>query len=310
MSRAVVFAYHEVGYRCLSVLLAHGVDVVLVLTHADDANENIWFSSVAELAAVNGLPCEAPDDAATALLQERMAALAPDFIFSFYYRRMLPPAVLATASRGAYNMHGSLLPAYRGRVPVNWAVINGERETGATLHGMVEKPDAGPIVAQQRVPILPDDTAGEVFRKVTVAAELALDAILPSLLAGSASHVPQDLTVGSYYGGRKPEDGLIDWRAPAEQIHNLVRGVAPPYPGAFTTIAGKRLRILRSKPLPHEKPRQASAAMEVSDERIVARCGDGRSLWLLDVEFDGLRIDAGNFCGLFGSVAVPLGQAT
>ena len=308
MSRAVVFAYHEVGYRCLSVLLAHGVDVLLVLTHEDDAGENIWFPSVAELAAENELPCEAPDDVATARMQERVAALAPDFIFSFYYRRMLPMALLATASRGAYNMHGSLLPAYRGRVPVNWAVINGERETGATLHGMVEKPDAGPIVAQQRVPIFPDDTAGEVFRKVTVAAELALDAVLPSLLAGSATHVPQDLSLGSYYGGRKPGDGRIDWGESAEQIHNLVRGVAPPYPGAFTTIAGKRLRVLRSKPLPNEKPRKLRPALEISDGRIVARCGDGGSLWLLDLEFDDLKIDAGNFSGIFGSAVVPLGQ--
>jgi methionyl-tRNA formyltransferase len=120
--------------------------------------------------------------------------------------------------------------------------------------------------------------------------------------------VPQDLSLGSYYGGRKPEDGRIDWDETAEQIHNLVRGVAPPYPGAFTTIAGKRLRVLRSKPLPNEKPRKLRPALEISDGRIVARCGDGGSLWLLDLEFDDLKIDAGNFSRIFGSAVVPLGQ--
>src|SRR5581483_864422 len=170
----------------------------------------------------------------------------PDFLFSFYYRSMLKPPLLAVAARGALNMHGSLLPKYRGRVPVNWAVIRGERETGATLHYMVEKPDAGDIVDQQQVPILPDDTAGEVFNKVTVAAEMVLDRSLPRLIAGTAPRVPQDLSKGSYFGARKPEDGRIDWSQPARTVHDLVRGVAPPYPGAFADVAGRRLRVLRT----------------------------------------------------------------
>ena len=124
---------------------------------------------------------------------------------------MLKPALLALPQRGALNMHGSLLPRYRGRAPVNWAVLHGERSTGATLHYMAEKPDAGDIVAQTAVPILPDDTAREVFDKVTVAAEMTLDAVLPALLAGTAPRRPQDLGEGSYFGGRGPDDGIIDW---------------------------------------------------------------------------------------------------
>lgn len=309
MTTAVVFAYHEVGYRCLSALLAHGVDVRLVLTHEDDPSEHIWFSSVADLARENDLPCAAPADVGSDDWQDRIGALRPDFIFSFYYRRMLPVSLLSRASGGAYNMHGSLLPAYRGRVPVNWAVINGECETGATLHAMVEKPDAGAIVAQQRVPIFPDDTAGEVFGKVAVAAEIALDAVLPSLLTGTAVHREQDLTCGSYFGGRKPADGLIDWHLPAARVHNLVRGVAPPYPGAFTDIQGHRLRVLRSKRLADRAPEaRSSPRLAVHEGRIIATCGDGGSLWLLDIEREGQRMDATGFTALFGSTAVPLGQ--
>src|SRR5487761_1925951 len=226
MTSAVVFAYHNVGVRCLSVLLAQGVQVALVVTHRDRADENIWFDSVEKLALKHGLPVIAPEDANDAAVIEQVRALRPDFLFSFYYRNMLAPELLALPQRGAYNMHGSLLPQYRGRVPVNWAVIMGESETGATLHQMVAKPDAGGIVDQQAVPIGPEDTAAEVFGKVTAAAEQVLARALPGLIAGTARIRPQDLSQGRYYGGRKPEDGRIDWAKSAQAVHNLVRGVA------------------------------------------------------------------------------------
>src|SRR4029078_2750351 len=174
---------------------------------------------------------------------------ARSFLSTFYSRRMLGPALLGVPSRGALNMHGSLLPRYRGRAPVNWAVLHGERETGATLHYMIEKADAGDIVAQQAVPILPDDTAQQVSDKVTVAAEICLDGVLPALLAGTARRYVNDIAHGSYYGGRTPDDGRIDWSKSAREIHNLVRAVAPPYPGPFTELSGMRARILRTRVL-------------------------------------------------------------
>src|SRR3989338_9519959 len=193
MSSAVVFAYHNVGVRCLSVLLAHGVEVALVVTHCDNPKENIWFDSVAELAALHDIPVITPDNPNAPEVVEQIRALQPDFFFSFYYREMLKRELLEIPKRGALNMHGSLLPQYRGRVPVNWAIIRGERETGSTLHVMNEKPDNGAIVDQQAVPILPDDTALEVFQKVTCAAEIALNRCLPALLAGTVQLKPQEL---------------------------------------------------------------------------------------------------------------------
>ena len=191
MTTAVVFAYHNVGVKCLTVLLRHKIDVALVVTHADNPAEEIWFDSVAALAAEHGLAAIAPADPNTPDIVERIRALQPDFLFSFYYRHMLKPPLLCTPRLGALNMHGSLLPKYRGRVPVNWAVINGETETGATLHYMTAKPDAGDIVAQQAAPILPDETAVEVFQKVAAAASAALDLNLPALIAGTAPRRPQ-----------------------------------------------------------------------------------------------------------------------
>jgi methionyl-tRNA formyltransferase len=305
-ARAVVLAYHDVGHRCLSVLLAHGVDVALVVTHRDAPGENIWFASVERLAREHGLPVALAEDLDDAALAATVAAARPAFLFSFYFRRMLPPAVLALAPRGALNMHGSLLPRYRGRVPVNWAVIRGERETGASLHHMVAKPDAGDLVDQMAVPILPDDSAVDVFRKVTVAAEIVLDRSLPGLLDGTAPAHAMDLSLGSYFGGRRPEDGVIDWRWPATRVHDLVRGVAPPYPGASTTLAGHRARVLRT--LSRSEPTQRPAGtLWAADGSLRAACGDGRALPVLELEVDGVRADAAAFVNLFGGevLAVP-----
>jgi methionyl-tRNA formyltransferase len=287
---AVVFAYHDVGVRCLSVLLAHGVKVGLVVTHADYPRENIWFASVEKLARVNDLEVATPEDPEQ--LAGRLARMRPEFLFSFYYRHMLSPAMLACATRGAYNMHGSLLPRYRGRVPVNWAILRGERETGATLHEMVAKPDAGRLVDQMAVPILPDDRAIDVFRKVTTAAEIVLDRSVPRLLDGTAKLVPQDLAAGSYFGGRKPEDGRIDWSRPAREIHDLVRAVAPPYPGAFTSLGGQRLRVLRTRLLPL-RTAPGRPVLEVDGVgQLVARCADGGRLAILESDIDGLPFTA------------------
>jgi len=304
---AVVFAYHDVGVRCLSVLLAHDVNVRLVVTHRDDTAENIWFESVEKLARENAIEVAKPDDPNTTRFVQQVRDAAPDFLFSFYYRHMLSPAVLATAGRGAYNMHGSLLPKYRGRVPVNWAILNGERETGATLHEMVDKPDAGRIVDQMAVPILPDDTARDVFRKVTVAAEMVLDRTLASILDGTARARAQDLSQGGYFGGRKPEDGRIDWTKSAREIHDLVRAVAPPYPGAFTTIAGQRVRILRTR-VAGTHGNGSPPRIHRSGGDLLADCADGLSLQILECDLDGSPLDAQQFMRRFGPGPIALGD--
>jgi methionyl-tRNA formyltransferase len=307
MARAVVFAYHDVGVRCLQVLLAGGVEVALVVTHRDDPAENVWFGSVAKLAREHGLEVVTPDVPDAALLA-RVEELAPEFLFSFYYRHMLPPAFLAAAKRGAFNMHGSLLPRYRGRVPVNWAILRGERETGATLHEMVGKPDAGRIVDQLAVPILPDDLALDVFRKVVVAAEIVLHRSLSRLLDGTTTLKPQDLAAGSYFGGRKPEDGRIDWRQGARAIHDLVRAVAPPYPGAFTDVRGARVRVLRTL-VTDERRNPAPPVLCLDADRILARCADGGELYLIECELEGVRLGPPQFRERFGRGPVPLGES-
>jgi len=304
--KAVVFAYHDVGVRCLKALLSAGVEIPLVVTVADDPRENRWYASVAETAADYGLEVIKPASAATPELEARVRSLEPDFLFSFYYRSLLPAGLLASARRGALNMHGSLLPKYRGRAPVNWAILKGERETGATLHYMVDQADAGDIVDQLAVPILADDDAREVFNKVTVAAETILARSLPKLIAGTAARRPQTILPGQYFGRRTPEDGRIDWSRPAHEIHDLVRAVAPPFPGAFTDSPGERWEIHRTRLSERPAPREG-AWLFGAEGGLYAACGGGGVLHLLSVVNQRGPIDIARLSRAFSSRPAPLG---
>lgn len=268
--KLVVCAYHNVGYRCIEELLRQGAQISLIFTHEDAATEQIWFSPVRELAEQHGIPYLTSSINESENI-ERLRNIGPDFLFSFYYRNMIVPEVLEIPARGALNLHGSWLPKYRGRVPVNWAVINGETETGATLHYMVAKPDAGDIVDQETVAIAFTDTAFEVFSKVTEAAVTVLRRAWPRLAAGTAARIPMDLAAGSYFGGRKPADGRIDWSRSALQIYNLIRGVTHPYPGAFTELNGDTIVIWSAWPVEG----QAEPGLIVSHSPLLVGTGDG-----------------------------------
>lgn len=304
-SRCVVFGYHDVGVRGLSVLLALGLDVRLVVTHADDPGEGGWFRSVAELARLHDLPAIAPEQPNAPEVVAQVAACAPDWLFSFYYRRLLGAELLALPRRGAYNLHGSLLPRYRGRAPVNWAVLHGERETGASLHRMVLKADAGALVDQEPVAILPNDTAGEVMAKVSCAAERVLLRAVPALLSGTARETPLDLEAGAYFGRRTPEDGCLDPAAGAWTTHNLIRAVAPPYPGAFFALPAGRLAVLgsyyRAEPARGPAPR-----LYWEQGRCRLDCADGERLCLTDLAMDGASLDEAAFRRRFGAAELSL----
>jgi methionyl-tRNA formyltransferase len=282
--RAVVFAYHDVGVNCLKELLKAGIEVDLVVTHQDDPNENVWFGSVAKLCKENSIPFITPSANELIGLAPQLQALAPDYIFSFYYRYMIPAQILACAKIAALNMHGSLLPKYRGRAPVNWAILHGETETGATLHIMEEKPDAGDIVGQSAVSIGPDETATEVFAKVSEAAVKVIHAALPALLQGNVPRKPNNLQKGSYFAGRKPADGQIHWDQTTKQVHDLVRAVAPPYPGAFTEHDSKMMIIARTSlkgPFP-DNLNLGALGIQVVDNRVFGICGDQQALEILE----------------------------
>jgi len=281
---ADVFDYHAVGVNLLIALLTAVIQVALVVTHQDDPNENFLFCSFAKLCQDKNIPYITPSATELVDLAPKLQALAPDYIFSFYYRYMIPAQILAYAKIAALNMHGSLLPQYRGRAPVNWAILHGETQTGATLHIMEAKPDAGDIVGQSAVSIGPDETATDVFSKVSEAAVAVIHEVLPNLIKGNVPRKPNELQKGSYFGGRKPADGQIHWDQKAIQVHNLVRAVAPPYPGAFTDYQGQTMTVARTSlkgPLPANLDLSVQG-IQVVDNRVFGICGDRQVVEVLE----------------------------
>lgn len=273
MMKAIVFAYHDIGCAGLKALTEAGYDVQAVFTHTDDPGENNFFSSVARLGAELDLPVYAPEDVNHPLWVDRIRALQPDVIFSFYYRHMLSDEILSLAPQGGFNLHGSLLPHYRGRAPVNWALVNGETETGATLHKMVKRPDAGDIVGQQKVTIADNDTALTLHKKVLEAAQVVLQEQLPKLKNGTATFTKQDESQASYFGRRTAADGEILWHKSAKEIDNLVRAVTEPYPGAFSYLGQRKLIVWRSRVLDTQHDKQPGTVLSTSP--LVIACGEG-----------------------------------
>ncbi|MDF3937095.1 bifunctional UDP-4-amino-4-deoxy-L-arabinose formyltransferase/UDP-glucuronic acid oxidase ArnA [Pseudomonas citronellolis] len=271
-AKTIVFAYHDIGCAGIEALLAAGYQIDAVFTHADDPRENRFFGSVAQLCALRGIPVHAPEDVNHPLWIARIRELQPQFIFSFYYRNLLNEELLACASHGAFNLHGSLLPRYRGRAPANWVLVNGESETGVTLHRMVKRPDAGAIVAQQRVAIAELDTALTLHGKLREAARELLGQALPALLAGDVVERAQDESQASYFGRRTPADGQLDWRRPARELHNLVRAVTQPYPGAFAPVGERKLIVWSSKVVAGNQGHPAGSVLSIDPLRIA--CGE------------------------------------
>ena len=271
-SKAVVFAYHDIGCAGIEALLSAGYEIAAVFTHADDPRENNFYGSVAQLCARNGIPVHAPEDANHPLWIERIAKLNPEYIFSFYYRNLLSEALLATARKGAFNLHGSLLPKYRGRAPANWVLVNGETETGVTLHRMVKRADAGAILAQQSVSIDRTDTGLSLHAKLRDAAAVLLRDALPQLAQGKLAETAQDESQATYFGRRTAADGKLDWKQPAETLFNLVRAVTQPYPGAFCAVGEHKLIVWQAEVVKGNEGLAPGRVISVSPLRIA--CGE------------------------------------
>lgn len=272
--RAVVLAYHDIGCVGIEALLRHGFDVAAVFTHRDDPGEATWFRSVAVEATRHGVPVFAPEDVNHPLWTERIRELAPDVLFSFYYRDLVGEEILSIPPQGCLNLHGSLLPKYRGRAPVNWVLVHGESETGVTLHHMTAQPDAGDVVGQRAIPIAEQDTALTLHRKAADATADLLDELLPQILAGTAPRRPQDPEQASYFGRRRPADGAIDWRQSARQVRDLVRAVTRPYPGAFSYAGSGKVLFWEVSEVSREAAGEPPGTV-VAVEPLTIACGSG-----------------------------------
>jgi methionyl-tRNA formyltransferase len=213
-----------------------------------------------------------------------------DLMLVVSWRYMLPPTVFRRPRLGTFVFHDSLLPEYRGFAPTVWALLNGEDHTGVTLFEIAESVDSGDVVDQQRVPIGPDDAIGVVLERVTEAYLQLLERNLGALLSGQAARRSQDEARATYTCKRLPEDNAIDWSAPTERIFNLIRAVSAPYPGAYTTLQGERLRVWAARRLVPERRYVGRVPGRVAEVRqgegAVVLTGDG-ALLLTQVQRDG-----------------------
>lgn len=271
--KAVVLAYHNIGCAGIEALQKHGIEIQAVMTHPDDPGENTWFRSVAEMAATHSIPVFAPDDLNHPLWVKRIRDLAPDLIFSFYYRNLVGREILEIPERGCLNLHGSLLPKYRGRAPLNWVLVNGEAESGVTLHYMTPRADAGDIVAQESFPITENDTAHSLHLKAVEKARVLLDDTLPKLIEGRAPRRRQDASQSSYFGARTAKDGEIDWKGKNRSVRNLVRAVAKPYPGAFSHVGERKVFVWEASESQGDPSAPAGSILSLDPLEIA--CGEG-----------------------------------
>jgi methionyl-tRNA formyltransferase len=264
----VLFGYQTWGHRVLQALIESRHEVVLVVTHpqGEDAYETIWTDSVQELAEAHGIPLlvkALPDDEAA----QRVRNCGADVMVACNWRTWIPPEIFDAPRLGTLNVHDSLLPAYAGFAPLNWALINGEPEVGITAHEMNEQLDRGLIILQPRVPVEPSDTIGDLFAKTLVLFGPTTVAALDHMEHGTGERRAQDLSQASFFHKRADEDNRIDWAWPAQDIANLVRAQADPYPNAYCYDGAARLQI-----------RAASVSLACAGGtagRIFARQGDG-----------------------------------
>lgn len=274
--RVVLFAYHTFGARVLEALHARGEDIAAVVTHADDPRERRWFDSVAEVAAEHRVPVLTPSSPNTPEVASALAALAPDLFVSVWYRRLLGPTLLRLPRIAAVNLHGSLLPSYRGRAPVNWVLVNGESRTGVTLHHMTADADAGDIVAQAPIDIEREDTAATLYDRIVKAGVDLLLGSYGAVVAGTAARVPQDESRASFYGRRRPEDGRVEWTWPAARIGNMIRAVTHPFPGAFAGDGAERLHLWAAMPIDRPAPSPPGSLVDIHrGQGITVSTGDG-----------------------------------
>jgi len=282
----IVFAYHSIGVKCLNILIRNRVKIHLVVTHHDSDNENIWFKSVEETCKNNTIKYLIIERSNFDNLKKKICNKSISVIFSFYFRKIIPNSILELSKYGAVNMHGSLLPKYRGRAPINWHIVNGEKKGGITLHYMNEKPDSGNIIDQKSVSISKTDTPIELFEKVEKAGEMILSRSLESILNGTCPSVPQDHKIATYYGSRKPKDGRIDWNQSSEKILNLIRGVTKPYPGAYTYINKKKIIIWKAASTKFRNSLEEPGKVIINRNYVYVKTGDGL-IRLSKIQIDG-----------------------
>jgi methionyl-tRNA formyltransferase len=280
----------------LEALVRASHDIIEVVTQPDKpAGRGMRTRPcpVAEFARKNGLSLFQPPSVRKPAQIDHFKEIAPDLIVVVAYGKILPRELLDIPPRGCINVHASLLPKYRGAAPISWAIANGERETGVTTMFIGEELDSGDTLLSRATLIGDDETASQLHaRLAAIGAELLVETI-DGLAAGRIRAVPQDHSKATLAPLLRKDDGRIDWEMPARLIYNRVRAFTP-WPGAFTAIGGRRLRI-HSADVQNEAQRERPGTVIEAGERLCIACGRG-VLELVEVQAEGgRRMSAADF---------------
>jgi methionyl-tRNA formyltransferase len=275
--RIVFMGTPDFAVPSLEALLKSGDQVVGVVTQPDrpkGRGQEVIPSPIKVVCQREGISMLQPLKMKAPEFMATLRHWEPDVIVVTAFGRILPPAILELPPRGCINVHGSLLPKYRGAGPVQWAVINGERETGITTMMMDEGMDTGDMLLQERVEIRPDDTAGTLALRLAEVGGRLLVETLRQLKAGTLSPQPQDPSLATMAPLLKKEDGLIDWTLPAQDIANRVRGLSP-WPGAYTFVNGERWILWRVGLSEESQGVVAGTVTQVTKDRVEVATGRG-----------------------------------
>jgi methionyl-tRNA formyltransferase len=277
----------------LEALLNAGHTVELVLSQPDRASGRgleVQFSPVKQFALGHGLALMQPEKIrANSELQAHLIRLAPEAIVVVAYGRLIPAWMLGLPRHGNLNLHASLLPKYRGAAPIQWAVANGEIETGVTTMRIDEGLDTGEMLLQERVPISPDQTSMELSPILAAVGAGLMARTLAGLAEGTLQATPQDASAATLAPILRREDGRIEWSRPAAEIYNRWRGFQP-WPGAFAYFRGKKLSIHSMRVAECHVPADATlGALARDGNRLLAACGEGTELELLELQLEGKR---------------------
>jgi methionyl-tRNA formyltransferase len=275
--RVVFLGNHTVGVRALQAI-SESAEVAGVVAHPPDPEDGVRYESVGSFAGQNGWKW-IRGKARTPEVHSFIEKAKPDLLWITDFRYLIPPEMIALAPLGAVNLHPSLLPRYRGRASINWAIIYGERKLGLTAHFVDEGMDTGDVIEQVSYEIRDDQDVGDCFDILNPLYASITRQVLSYFEGGGVPRVAQDHSLATSFPRRRPEDGLIDWTQSARSIHNLIRAVAAPYPGAFTILNGRSVTIWKAR-IANETASTSEPGRVIANQELGAlvQCGQGTLL--------------------------------
>jgi len=289
--RLVFFGTPQIAARALEALVTGGFDVAAVVSQPDRPSGrgmDMQPTPVRGSAERLGLTVLQPESARDPELVENLAALAPDLFTVVAYGNFLPEKLLAVPRLAALNLHFSLLREYRGAAPVNWALVDGVQKTGVTVQRMVKRMDAGDVVIQRGLAVEPDETAPELFERLTELGIPLLAETVEFVYAGKVTQTPQDESRATFAPLLKREHGGLDFARPARGLYDRWRGLLP-WPGVFCLLGDETLKVHRCRPFPDEAVEPPGSVFRCTEDGWLTACGNGSVLEILEVQAGGSR---------------------